>query len=55
MISAALGVRTKSTKEQREYDAAVREKEKRRLEEERERRREEEREKEKTKMAIWDS
>ena len=35
MISAALGVRTKSTKEQREFDAALREKEKKKRDEER--------------------
>jgi len=50
MISAALGVRTKSTKEQREFDAAVKEKERKRKGEERERKREEE----EAKRSVWD-
>ncbi|KAA8897419.1 hypothetical protein FN846DRAFT_963736 [Sphaerosporella brunnea] len=54
MISAALGVRTKSTKEQREFDAAVREKEKKRREEERARRREEEKKVEEAKRSVWE-
>jgi hypothetical protein len=53
MINAALGVRTKSTKEQREFDAALKEKEKKRKEEERERKREEER-REEAKRSVWD-
>jgi hypothetical protein len=54
MISAALGVRTKSTAEQREFDSAVREKEKKRKEEERERKREEERREEEAKRKVWE-
>ncbi|KAF8542057.1 hypothetical protein BDD12DRAFT_423426 [Trichophaea hybrida] len=54
MISAALGVRTKSTVEQREFDSAVREKEKKRKEEEKERKREEEKKEEEAKRKIWE-
>lgn len=54
MISAALGVRTKSTKEQREYDTAVRTAEKRKKEEEKEKKKLEENEKERMKTAIWE-
>ncbi|KAF8249368.1 hypothetical protein K440DRAFT_219680 [Wilcoxina mikolae CBS 423.85] len=54
MISAALGVRTKSTAEQREFDSAVREKEKKRKEEERERKREEEKKEEEAKRKVWE-
>lgn len=54
MISAALGVRTRSTKEQREYDAAMMGAERKKREEEKERRRIEEEEKEKLKVAIWE-
>lgn len=54
MISAALGVRTKSTKEQREYDNAVRIAEKKKKDEEREKKRLEEAEKERMKTAIWE-
>lgn len=54
MISAALGVRTKSTKEQREYDIAVRTAEKKKKEEEKEKKKLEEDEKERMKTAIWE-
>lgn len=54
MISAALGVRTKSTKDQREYDTAVRTAEKRKKEEEKEKKKLEEKEKERMKTAIWE-
>ncbi|KAL0639972.1 hypothetical protein Q9L58_001064 [Maublancomyces gigas] len=54
MISAALGVRTKSTKEQREYDIAVRTAEKKRKEEDNEKKKLEEKEKERMKAAIWE-
>lgn len=54
MISAALGVRTKSTKEQREYDSAVRMAEKKKKDEEKEKKKLEEAEKERMKTAIWE-
>lgn len=54
MISAALGVRTKSTKEQREYDSAVRATEKKKKDEEKEKKKLEEKEKERMKTAIWE-
>jgi len=54
MISAALGVRTKSTKEQKEFDAALREKEKKKREEEKTREREEGRRQEEAKRSVWE-
>lgn len=54
MISAALGVRAKSTKEQREYDAAVKAAERKKREEERERSRVEEEERERVRRGIWE-
>jgi len=54
MISAALGVRAKSTKEQREYDAAVKATERKRREEEREKSRLEEEERERVRRGIWE-
>lgn len=54
MINAALGVRTKSTKEQREYDIAVRTAEKKKKEEDKEKKKSEEKEKERMKTAIWE-
>ncbi|KAK6542092.1 hypothetical protein TWF694_007861 [Orbilia ellipsospora] len=50
MIASALGVRSRSTKEQREYDASL----KKKHQEEREERKKEEAEREKAKAAIWD-
>lgn len=54
MIAGALGVRAKSTKEQKEYDSAVRTAEKKKKDEEKERKRAEEEEKERLKKAIWE-
>ncbi|KAK6353833.1 hypothetical protein TWF730_008256 [Orbilia blumenaviensis] len=50
MIASALGVRSRSTKEQREYDASL----KKKHQEEREEQKRQEQEKEKAKAAIWD-
>jgi hypothetical protein len=54
MISAALGVRTKTTKEQREFDAALKEKEKKKRDEERARKKEEEMKQEEAKRSVWE-
>jgi len=54
MISAALGVRTRTTKEQREFDAALKEKEKRKRDEERARKKEEELKQEEAKRSVWE-
>lgn len=54
MIAAALGVRTKSTTEQRAFDKAVREKEKKKRDEERERRREDDKREEEAKRMVWE-
>ncbi|CUS06987.1 unnamed protein product [Tuber aestivum] len=54
MISAALGVRAKSTKEQREYDTAVKAAERKKREGERERSRLEEEERERVRRGIWE-
>lgn len=54
MISAALGVRVRSTKEQREFDKALREREKKKLSEDRQRRREEEIKADEAKKKVWD-
>jgi hypothetical protein len=54
MISAALGIRTRPTKEQREFDAALREKERKRKEEERAKKREEEKRAEEAKRSVWE-
>ncbi|KAF3901398.1 hypothetical protein AA313_de0205129 [Arthrobotrys entomopaga] len=50
MIASALGVRSRSTKEQKEYEASL----KKKHQEEREERKREEVEREKAKAAIWD-
>lgn len=54
LIAGALGVRVKTTAEQREFDKALREKEKKRKEEERRRAREEEERKERAKKGVWE-
>ncbi|KAK6529301.1 hypothetical protein TWF281_008478 [Arthrobotrys megalospora] len=50
MIASALGVRSRSTKEQREYDASL----KKKHQEERDEQKRQEQEREKAKAAIWD-
>ncbi|KAG0640120.1 hypothetical protein HOY80DRAFT_36625 [Tuber brumale] len=54
MISASLGVRARSTKEQREYDAAVKAAERKRREGEKERSKLEEEERERVRRGIWE-
>lgn len=54
MILAGIGARARSTKEQREYDAAVREKEKKRIAEQRRHMRDAEAEREKAKLSVWE-
>lgn len=54
LIAGALGVRSRSTKEQREYDAAVRAVEKKKRDTEREKQKAEEAERERLKASIWE-
>ena len=54
MIAAALGVRTKSTPEQREFDRAQREQEKKRRDDERARRHEEAAREAAARRDIWE-
>ncbi|KAI5837125.1 hypothetical protein DFP73DRAFT_569500 [Morchella snyderi] len=54
LIAGALGVKSKSTKEQREYDAAVRAVEKKKRDAEREMKKAEEAERERLRTSIWE-
>ncbi|KAH0603637.1 uncharacterized protein H6S33_007296 [Morchella sextelata] len=54
LIAGALGVKSKSTKEQREYDAAVRAAEKKTRDAEREKKKAEEAERERLRTSIWE-
>lgn len=54
LIAGALGVKSKSTKEQREYDAAVRAAEKKKRDAEREKKKTEEAERERLRTSIWE-